>query len=345
MYHGERRLQINQEICPELQEGLLDAMGWLRHWFYEPGRGPVKIEAKKQSKVPSRRAPDRTGLFFSGGIDSIGALCANRRDYPLDHPGSIKDGLLIYGQDIESDPRIDTFKHALNSLREVTTEAGMQLIPVYTNVRSLDENVDFFANQFHGAILASVAHAFNRTLSRVHIASSDSIGTLTPFGSHLLIEPNYSSYATRIFYSDIVSSRLEKVRLVSEWDVALQNIRVCGTNYPGKNCGLCEKCIRTKLELFALGKLEETTAFSHELTAEMILSRVKIRDSDLELAYSEVIPLLTEKGRHDLVRAIKRKLGEYWYGEPLRRKWRRGIRRFVQRQFRGVIANDKRLIK
>jgi len=341
MYNGERRIKIDQEICPELVEGLLDAMGWLRHWFYEPARELVKIEAKRRSSLPIGRTPERTGSFFSGGVDSIGTVCANRRDYPLDHPGSIKDGLLIYGNNIEFDPRIETFKQAVHSLSEVAKDAKMQLIPVYTNVRSLDESVDFFSKQFHGAILASVAHALSRRLSRVLIASSNSIEDLEPYGSHPLIDPNYSSYETRIIYDDVLSTRLAKTKLVSEWDVALQNIKVCGPNYPGENCGQCEKCIRTMLALMAVGKLDETKAFPHQVTAEMISRRVKIGDNPRVLMYSEMIPALTAKGRHDLVRVINRKIREFHYGESPSRRWRRAMRAFDQRYLNGSLTKAK----
>jgi hypothetical protein len=50
-------------------------------------------------------------------------------------------------------------------------------------------------------------------------------------------------------------SRFEKTRLVAAWDAGLQNIKVCTRNWPGANCGECEKCLRTMLALTALNAL------------------------------------------------------------------------------------------
>ena len=48
MHHGERRVFLNAQICPELREGLNTVMSWMRHWF-EPDHRLVEIEAKVQS--------------------------------------------------------------------------------------------------------------------------------------------------------------------------------------------------------------------------------------------------------------------------------------------------------
>jgi hypothetical protein len=117
------------------------------------------------------REHQKKRFFFSGGIDSLAALRNNRLNYPMEHPLSFRDGLLVFGQNIESDNRPEVFIQATKELSDVAREAGITLIPVFTNVRDLDRDTNFFLKQFLSAILAAVAHAFSRRLTNVSIAS------------------------------------------------------------------------------------------------------------------------------------------------------------------------------
>ena len=334
--HGEKRVAVDAEICPELQEGLIIAMNWLRHWYYQPDQELVKIEARERNKPLASRIPERAGVFFSGGIDSLAAVRINRLNYPLEHPGSYKDALIIYGQNIESDVRSETFKQALFAFSKVTDDVGIRLIPVYTNIRDLDNRSRFFIYKFHGAILASVAHVFSQTLTSVSIASDNYIPDLGPWGSHLLLNSNYGSNDLRIRHTEVELSRLAKTQILVDWNLALQNIKVCGPNWPGENCGQCEKCIRTMLELLALGVLGQTDAFPRNDVSEDLIRSVipQITDPYKIACYRELVAPLTEKGRYDLVRAINEKLEEY---EKRQNKMERvqKIKRFDDKYFSG----------
>jgi len=316
MHHGEKRIFLDAEICPELRENLMTAMTLVRHWFYSPDHDLVRIEAGTRAAVQRSSIPDRTGFFFSGGIDSFGTLCSNRLNYPPGHPGSIRDGLLIYGQNIESDSRPETFARACSGLSEVARESGLVLIPVYTNVRLLDESKGMFDIN-HGAILGAVAHAFSQRLNTMCISSGDSIPgllhvnrmTFAPDGSHSLLDPYYGSRDMRIRHYGIALSRLDKTKLIAGWDAALKNIRVCGPNYPGMNCGRCEKCLRTMLGLLAAGVLDSSGTFPvRDVTADMV-AKIHINQSrfgySFEQDYLELIDPLRQMGRPDLARAIE----------------------------------------
>ena len=356
MHHGENRVYLNTEICPELREGLNTVMNWIRHWF-EPNRNIVSIEAKVQFYPQTPLMPKRAGMFFSGGIDSLAILRANRLNFPLEHPGSIQDGLIIYGQNIESDNRPESFEKAVNALSEVAMDSGITLIPIYTNIRSLDEDAEFFVTQFHGAILGAVAHALAHRLTSVSISSSDEIPTLSllkrqhfkPFGSHPLIDPNYSSSDLQIRHEGITLSRLDKTKLVADWDVALQNIKVCQPNWPSENCGRCEKCVRTMLALLALGALKRTKAFPQDDVFEDLVSKVNIKRPIMKNSYSvednylELIPALMKIGRKDLVQAIEQLIERYY--NPIKPKvsLQTKIWQFDQKYLKGSLTKLKHL--
>ena len=116
----------------------------------------------------------------------------------------------------------------------------------------------------------------------------------------------------RIRQEGIALSRLEKTKLVAEWDVALQNIKVCNRNWPGDNCGRCEKCTRVMLSLLALGVLEKTHAFPvNDVSEEQVMAGLKITNPYRLATYQDMLAPLEAKGRSDLTRAIRLKILNY----------------------------------
>ncbi len=99
MRHGEKRIAIQGAICPSVRNGLNTAIQILGAWYGAP-RNQVVVEPT-QGFIPSpHNDRRRVGFFFSGGVDSMATLRANRLDFPLDHPASIKDGIFVHGFDI-----------------------------------------------------------------------------------------------------------------------------------------------------------------------------------------------------------------------------------------------------
>ena len=99
MRHGERRIKLDEPIAPELRNGLYINMMYLRGWYGAP-RNIVQIEANTGRRNPVQRTATNAASFLSGGVDSLATLRANRLDYPLDHPYSIRDCLIVHGFDI-----------------------------------------------------------------------------------------------------------------------------------------------------------------------------------------------------------------------------------------------------
>jgi len=311
VHHGEKRILLDEAICPELRNGLVTDMRWFEAW-YCPVCRPVRIEAKPGVRPPRLNREEWAGSFLSGGLDSLATLRANRLDFPRDHPRSLKDCLMVYGFDFGGcegvDRQAEPFERALTSLSNIARDAEVNLIRVCTNIRHLDDNVDFWMQEFHGAALAAVAHAVSNRLTRVNIASTAKIPRTLPWGSHPLLDSNYSSTDLQISHDGLRYSRLEKAELVAGWDVALQNIRVCNENPPDVlNCGRCEKCVRTMLEFLAAGGLSRASAFPAQDVSRELLEKV-LTVEELRYCvseYSELIEPLAERGRSDLSRVIQ----------------------------------------
>ena len=354
MYFGEERVSIDAEICPELRDGLITAMGWLHHWFYKPEHKLFRIEAGRKHKVSPLTEPPRAGIFFSGGIDALGTLRANHLNYPSDHPGYIKDGILVCGLEVRD---ADKFEHVFSSVSALAQDAGINLIPVYTNIRNLgpddDEDFwrDFWVNEFMGPCFAAIAHAFSKRFSVVSINSSYDIPNQIPHGLHPMIDPNCSSSDLRIRHEGITLSRFDKTKLIAGWDVALKYLRVCNRSelYESNvmNCGSCEKCVRTRLALLASGAPEKIPAFPDQhITADLINKAVTLAPNTFVL-YEELLAPLAEIGRYDLVHAIKLQLARYHKSQK-KQVWRKSlidpVLKFDEKHFKGNLRKVKRFI-
>jgi hypothetical protein len=338
--HGEKRVRIDGDVSPELFDGLRTVMTWLRQWFQVPHE-PVAIEGRPAVRAIEQRSPPGAGFFFSGGVDSLATLRANRLTFPASHPGSIKDGLLVYGLEVE---RPDAFEHAMNAVAELAADAGVTLVPVYSNVRQLDEDWVFYRDQFQGAILAAVGHALAGRLGVLSIAATYDVPNLAPWGSHPLIDPNFSTYSLRVHHDGVALSRLDKVRLLLDWPAALRRMRVCNKadfyRADRLNCGQCEKCVRTMLELLALGALERSPAFPRlDLTVDTV-SAIYIGDDYVASCYDELLAPLALQGRADLVRGIEENLAGY-RGEI---GYRGALRRFDRIHLHGGLRALKRAV-
>jgi len=84
------------------------------------------------------------------------------------------------------------------------------------------------------------------------------------------------------------------VQNIASSNIALHNLRVCWLNAGNKlNCGICGKCIRTKIALFASGKLDQVKTFDGNLGAEL-LETIKIENPIVKNYYLELLEVLSD---------------------------------------------------
>ena len=314
LHFGERRIAINEAVCPVFLEGLSFIMGLMAHWS-DGQMSPLNLDAERRP-LPLYSSDDRRcGLFLSGGIDSLATLRCNHLRYPPGHPYRVQDCLMVHGFDIggviERGAKYHVFERARAHMAAVAEDAGVTLVPVYTNIRHLCDHRELWLNRFFGAVLAAVGHAFARRLARVNVAASYDIPNLVPCGSHPLLDPAYGSAEVQIRHCDVELSRVDKLRTIAEWPVALDNFRVCLANVPDRlNCGRCEKCVRTMCGLAAIGALNKSDAFVENDVDPLLFENFKITIRHREPFYEELLGPLRERGRHDLADLIERRLAE-----------------------------------
>jgi len=136
---------------------------------------------------------------------------------------------------------------------------GKNVIEIETNLRSFLRPYVSYATLSHGAALAGIGHLLAPFFRRMYIASTYTRDHLFPWGSHPELDPLWSTETLEFVHDGGEATRVEKAAWLSESDLALQSLRVCagGTN----NCGRCEKCVRTMINLASVGALDRCTSF------------------------------------------------------------------------------------
>ncbi|WP_155319430.1 hypothetical protein [Desulfosarcina alkanivorans] len=91
-------------------------------------------------------------------------------------------------------------------------------------------------------------------------------------GSDPRLDAHFSSTGLQVLHTGFQYSRLEKVIMVAQWPAGLANVRVCIRNPVDRvNCGRCQKCIRTMLAFYAIGRLPEAVTFpGSDIRAEQV---------------------------------------------------------------------------
>jgi hypothetical protein len=307
---GEARVRVAGALCPSLVAGLREAMSRLSAWF-APGRRLPEIEAGSGFEM-AQPGPARRALFLSGGVDSLALLRRNRLERPTDDLEAFRDAIFVDGFDIffREQAAGDFFERALAQIAPVVHETGLELLPVQTNLRTLDSPVAWI-DEWLAAGTAAVAHLFSQRFDRVSIAASPHAGDLVPMGTHPQIDPLYSSAGLRVTHDGLDERRIEKVARIADWPSGLRGLRVCwqGIRPDGPlNCGRCHKCVLTMLELLAVDRLGECPTFdASDVTPEMTDALRPTTTSSLGY-YRELLAPLRARGRLDLVAALEHKL-------------------------------------
>jgi hypothetical protein len=343
---GEARVRVASRLCPRLCDGLLTAMRRLSDWF-APGRSLPRIEAAAGFE-PARPARSRRALFLSGGVDSLALLHGDRLARPASHSDAFRDAFFVDGFDIfwsGGQEGRGFYERALASLAPVAVDAAIELVPVRTNLRILDE--DAWLDEALAAGTASVAHAFSRRIDRVSIAASVQVDDLVPIGTHPEIDPLYSSAGLAIRHDGVEQRRIEKIARVAEWKAGLQALRVCWAKiHPDGplNCGRCHKCVLTMLELVAVGGLDACPTFEADDVSPAMMNKLRVTTPSSFGFFRELVAPLRARGRDDLAAALVHKVAVHeevqrWRHAPawwklVRRGSDRRLERWAQRRAR-----------
>jgi len=312
--HREARLRVEARACPMLVEGLHTAHAWWASWGGIRTEMP-SIETPKRSGRAAPASARRGVAFLSGGVDGLHMLMRNHRLYRRDDPAYIQDAIFIHGFDIgkrANDPEDERYRIALRHLEPIVAEAGLRLIRCRTNLRHLPSKPDFWYLRHNGAALAAVGHAAVRGSAFLFIGASHDVANPVPIGSHPAVDGLFSSQRVTVVHDGARYPRFQKVRELTSWPAALAALRVCPRR-PGKqlNCRVCEKCLRTRLELLAAG-VEETAALGLSLTPIELWDERRLGPiGDRAITYEDLLGPLRSRGLDALCDVLEEKIRAY----------------------------------
>jgi hypothetical protein len=194
--------------------------------------------------------PARTMAAFSGGVDSTFTVLRNSPQSSR-APYTVDTVLLVHGFDVAlSNP--NDLRELIERTAPIRALTDVQLRIVRTNSKDLrlQDWKYSFASQ-----LAACMHLFSAEFSTALIGSSEPYDALVlPWGSNPVTDHLLSGGDMAIVHDGAAFSRTDKVAALSGVPAAVQSLKVCweGTQQ-GRNCGVCEKCVRTQLNFLAVG--------------------------------------------------------------------------------------------
>lgn len=234
---------------------LLDAVGGIMRvygsFFPASMRDPVPVEA--EPRVPSPGRP-LTASLFTRGIDSwfsvLSAMEDPRLRPPISHVVYLPAGPEHWTPE-QRDARVE-------GIRRAAARVGLDLIRLDSNIKE-----HFGRGQFSMALVLGFAN--------VLLPSDDMRAGLRAKGLHPFLDPRFSTERTELYhYGD--ASRWQKTERVARSQEALDTLAVCKYDdlEADRNCGRCEKCLRTMLALHTLGALDRCPVFDRPLEVSAV---------------------------------------------------------------------------
>ncbi|MBD8608546.1 hypothetical protein IFT73_16950 [Aeromicrobium sp. CFBP 8757] len=307
----------NLVIAGGIDEVALENAGRVQQAFHGWHPDLLSQTVVYADELPSGQLASGVGCFFSGGVDSFYSA--------LTHADEVTHLIFVTGFDIEVTNKQLAFE-ALRGAHEAARAMGKELIAVTTNLRDLGDDVLDWGVHYHGAALAAVGLALAETLGRVIIPSSYHREDLYPWGSHPDLDRWWSSSRVRFEHDAVDVTRPDKVREIAKHQVSLDHLRVCWENKNNAfNCGRCEKCIRTMINLRSVDALRRCKTLPTEVDAAAVgrlrlthgsrlfaeenlreLEQLENRDYALEAALRRAVETMPHQSRSaSLKRRIK----------------------------------------
>ena len=291
------RFNINGAVSQSLIDNIEMFSAIWSIWCPEQYK-PIKIVPEKIVSIV--RTPDENKLIsaFSGGLDAAYTAYKYKNNLNGVRKYDLDAAVMIHGADIplaETQQFNDAFKHAKN----MTDDLKIELIPAQTNYREYSDNWSF---EF-GSVISGVLSLFSKKYA-AGAASDDSVHHFeTPWGMNPISDWYLKSDVFNFISDGHNHSRTERAQFVSKWQACLDNLRVCWRNEDkSKNCGKCEKCVRTKLNFMAVG-VNHLPTMPNDLTKEELHRKDLIQMNHNVIYFEEILKFAKQNNS----------LPKYWY--------------------------------
>jgi hypothetical protein len=219
---------------------------------------PITIDAKYDEKV--LKSKNGVGTALSCGVDSFYTVL---KHLDKDLEGSRLTHLTYFNimnsaswQGREDSSR-DFSNARINYVKPAADELGLKLVTVDSNLDRIYSSFNYLATftfRFFGTVLALQKLFGKYYWSSGHTFSQFNL-TIDDIAYFDLLSVQCVSNENTTFYSTGSEiTRLEKTEYISDFAVTYKFLNVCWVHL--YNCNKCDKCRRTMLGLYALGKLD-----------------------------------------------------------------------------------------
>ncbi|KRF47250.1 hypothetical protein ASG98_17025 [Bacillus sp. Soil531] len=252
----------------EIDQEFLEALNTVKKSFQKlypkhSFKGDIKYKKIKENKGYGKK---KSGLFFSGGADSVASYIRKRHEKPY--------LLTVLGADIplsenEGWGRVKSHTNQFAKMHKLTPLFIQSNLRSFLNERNLNKSYSkhglrgWWGGIQHGLGLVGLSAplTFIKGMNKIHFASTPLLShnnTLysTSWGSHPSIENNLKWGDTQVALDGTHLNRFDKIGIIAKYikkNGSNLQLRVCWESKKGSNCGKCEKCARTMANLLSEG--------------------------------------------------------------------------------------------
>ncbi len=242
---------------------------------------------------------------YSGGVDSTFTALRHRLLLPPERRIPLTTLLMVHGFDVALD-KPDHFERLVERTRPFRDLVGLDLRVVRTNSKEL-----YLQNwqDSHAAELAACLHLYAHEFAFGLIGSTKSYDALViPYGTSPITDHLLSGDGFAIVHDGAESSRTEKVAAIAPHPAAVRSLRVCWEGREQfRNCGVCEKCVRTRMNFAAVG-VTEPSCFNGPLDLARIPS-IPVRNEPQAVELRSIVVYAAKHGAQgEWLDALKRRV-------------------------------------
>lgn len=290
-------------------------------------KGSLSIKRKVKNSVI--KGLNKSLLFFSGGVDATASLISTLNEEPM--------LVTLLGSDIFFH-NIDGWNNVKDAVKQTAEKFSLPYSFIKTSFRSvinynfLNERVakPNHENWWHGfqhgivIITHSAPLAYLEGIKQIYIASTDSIkgNEVYTCASFPTIDNNVRFCGCKVLHEGFENSRADKVRKICSFSKRTGIsffLRVCWMTLTGKNCCICEKCMRTLYAILAEGFSPEE--FGFPMTQEMYQKHLEmLKNGEIQIPvifWADIIKKLSHNQKLQDTNPVAKYLVEKFpqYGE------------------------------
>ena len=246
-------LYIAGPVSRSLLENLEDLVASWANWcptLYKRIRIFSAEEVSEKTSISTSPSKNLAIAAFSGGLDASFTAWRHHNHKVGRKSRKLLAGAMIHGFDI---PLGETEAFDISAVSAATTlrSIGLPLVTVQTNWRS--QVCTHWEMEFGDGVATCLMNWLGAVDTALIGSDMDYRRLIYPWGGSPMTYSMLSNDGFKVIYDGGEYARTEKTKGIADWEVGLKNLRVCWQRPYIGNCGVCEKCIRTKLNFLAMG--------------------------------------------------------------------------------------------